>query len=145
VGLPFNASNTSSETTHHQDHERDTATSGPAICRPTTTHQRNFPFVQPLTIRVTTSPVQSPPFPQPSLKPTSFLPIFRRRDAPGTRSRQPKKLSLCVDSRALAEACRCELRPFPFLALQIQWSLTKSRSLDFGTTTIVETGTTGLD
>jgi len=109
------------------------------------THQRNFPFVQPLAIRVTTSPVQSPPFPQPSLKPTSFLPIFRRRGAPGTRSRQPKNSSLCVDSRALAEACRCELRPFPFPAPQIQWSLTKSRSLDFGTTTIVETGTTGLD
>ena len=79
----------------------------------TTIHQRNFPFVQvqPLTTKVTSpSPVTTV---SPALSETnkfsSHLPPARR---PGDSQPPTQNPSLCVDSRALAEACRRDLSHF---------------------------------
>jgi hypothetical protein len=104
-----------SNTSHRQDQESDAATtSGPAICPPPplTTHQRNFPFVQPLTIRVTTSssPVTTL---SPALSETNrFSSHLRRRGAPGDSQPPTQKPSLCVDSRGLWQ--KRAVATFPF-------------------------------
>jgi hypothetical protein len=104
-------------------------------------HQRNFPFVQPLTRVAIHHP---PPFPQPSLKPTHThfsSHLQRRRGVPGTCIRKPKTLPLRGFGGGLRQ--KRAVATFPFSCTADPMSLTKSRSLDFGTTTIVECWTDG--
>ena len=79
---------------------------------PLTIHQRNFPFVQPLTIRVTTSssPVTTL---SPALSETNrFSSHLRRRGAPGDSQPPTQKPSLCVDSCGLWQ--KRAVATFPF-------------------------------
>jgi hypothetical protein len=79
---------------------------------PLTIHQRNFPFVQPLTIRVTTSssPVTTL---SPALSETNrFSSHLRRRGAPGGSQPPTQKPSLCVDPRGLWQ--KRAVATFPF-------------------------------